>query len=156
MHCKYKDRSFHTVEILAEERTENISAEALVQVVESTDDGGRKRTSRPFVKVQISNRNRTLFVSPRDAKKLYTMLAGVIDKALEKEFEFIAEKEQREREWQERLESSPSSTRKVRRTGKTARTREKVATGQRPGYEQRKTAKAARDREIRQSMQRSK
>lgn len=114
--------------------------------------------SRPFVKMQLTIGNRTIYCDPQQAGDLANLINDVLPKAQaaisQLQAEQEAEREAARQAWEEQQKRGNGQHRKGgRKTGATARKREKERRGERKSPEQRKAERSQRDREFRQKSQ---
>lgn len=119
------------------------------------DDESR---SRPFVKMQLTIGNRTLYCDPTAAEGISKLINDVMPKAHAAMSQLQAQQEEEriaaQTAWEEQQKRGNGQHKKgERKTGATARKREKERTGRRESPEKRKADKSQRDRDFRQKSQ---
>lgn len=113
--------------------------------------------TRPFVKMQLTIGNRTMYCDPKQARDLARLIDEAAPKAEALIFQLAAEQEAERKAaqdaWEERIRSDGNKKKVTRKTGATERKREKERKGERKPPEKRKVDRSQTDRNLRQKMQ---
>lgn len=149
---------FETIEVLelVESSEFRIPTKISIELqVKIRDDDSR---TRPFVKIKIEAGSRSLYCNPEEAKWYAAELGEMVKKAEAKISQLRAEYEaEQEAARAERTGGRNGDKKKVfKRTGATARRREKERSGKIKTYDQRKKAKSEDSADIRDEMKHNK